>query len=131
MVLHQHHWQMREIHSSLKKKLRPHTYPTVIVLPYKLTCAHKSSRVRAPPPICSTHCPHPPSWDKPWVTSEEYLSSLSCVLIWFNGTIHRRSGIATVDWRAKLKPHDTYQLVLDKHSVYQPYSTDVEVVQWS
>ena len=66
-----------------------------------LTCAHKSGRVRIPPSICSTHCPHPPSWDKPWVASEKYLSSLSCVLIWINGTIHRRSGITTVDWRAK------------------------------
>ena len=66
---------------------------------WTLTCAHKISRVRAPPLVCSTHCCHPLSWNKPWVTHERYLSSLSCVLIWFNGTIHRRSGITTVDWR--------------------------------
>ena len=65
------------------------------------TCAHKSGRVRAPPPICSTHCPHPPSWNKPWVTSEEYLSSLSCVLIWINGTISWNTRITTVDWSDK------------------------------
>ena len=41
-----------------------------------LTCAHKTIRVRVPPSICSTHCPHPPSWDKPWVTPVEYLSPL-------------------------------------------------------
>ena len=75
-----------------------------------LTCAHNSGRVRVPPAICSTHCPHPPSWNKPGVTSEEYLSSFSCVLIWINGTIHRRSGITTVDWRTKLIPHDTYHV---------------------
>ena len=56
------------------------------VLDY-FTCAHKSGRVRGPPPICCTHCPHPPSWDKPWVTSEECHSTLSCVLIWINGAI--------------------------------------------
>ena len=62
------------------------------------TCAHMITRVRVPPPMCSTHCPHPPSWDKHWVTSEEYLSSLSCVLIWFNGTIVRGNGSPTTDW---------------------------------
>ena len=64
-----------------------------------LTCAHKSGRVRAPPLICSTHCPHPLSWNKHWITHERYHSSLSGVLIWTNRTIHRMSGIATVDWR--------------------------------
>ena len=76
-----------------------------------LTCAHKSGRVRVPPSICSTHCCHPPSWDKPWVTHERYLSSLSCVVIRINGTIHRRSGITTVCWREKVIPsyiHSTY-----------------------
>ena len=99
------------------------------------TCAHKSGRVRVPPPICSTHCPHPPSWNKPWVTSEEYLSTISCVFIWFNGTIHRNSGITTVDWRAKLKPHDTYQVVLGIHSVpalqYRCRGWSVVIAQWS
>ena len=99
-----------------------------------LTCAHSGS-VRVPPPICSTHCPHPPSWNKPWVTSEEYLSTISCVFIWFNGTIHRRSGITTVDWRAKLKPHDTYQVVLGIHSVpalqYRCRGWSVVIAQWS
>ena len=37
------------------------------------------------------------SWHKPWVTSEEYLSSLSCVQIWVNGAICRDSRITTVD----------------------------------
>ena len=55
-----------------------------------------NSRVRVPPSICSTHCCHPPSC-KPWVTSEDYLSSLSCALIWINRAISRDSGIATVD----------------------------------
>ena len=68
-----------------------------------LTSARKASRVRVPPPICCTHCCHPLSWNKLWVTFEEYLSSLQCVLIWFNGTIYRRSGITTVDWRGKSK----------------------------
>ena len=66
-----------------------------------LTCAYSSSWVRVPSTISCTHCPHPLSWDKPWVTSEEYLSSLQCVLIWLNGTISRDSGITTVDWREK------------------------------
>ena len=91
----------------------------------RLTCAHKTGRVRVPPPICSTHCSHPFSWNKPWVTSEEHLSSLSCVLIWTNWTISRVSGITTVGWRAKLKPHDAYQVYIQ----YQLYST--VVVQWS
>ena len=91
-----------------------------------LTCASKISRVRTPPLVCSTHCCHPLSWNKHWITPEQYLSSLSCVLIWFNGTIHRRSGITTVDWRAKLKPHDTYQVAAG-----YAFSTYVEVLQWS
>ena len=60
------------------------------------------TRVRVPPPICSTNCPHPPSWDIPWVTSEEYLSSLQCVLIRFNGAITRDSGITAVGWMKKM-----------------------------
>ena len=65
-----------------------------------LTCAHKRSRVRTPPPICSTNCCHILSWVKPWVTSEHNLSSLSCVLIFStNRTICWDSGITTVGWR--------------------------------
>ena len=65
----------------------------------RLTCAHDSCRVRVPPPICSTHCPYPPSWDKPWVTPEEYLSSLKCVLICLNETIYWESRVIAVGWR--------------------------------
>ena len=64
-----------------------------------LTCAHKTGRVRAPPSIYSTHCPHPPSWDKPWVTSKEYLSSLNCVLVCLNRTIVRSNWLPTTDWK--------------------------------
>ena len=66
-----------------------------------LTCACKIAWVRGPPSISCTSSSHPCSRNKTWVATEEYLSSLSCVLIGFNGTIHRRSGITTVDWREK------------------------------
>ena len=72
----------------------------------ELTCAPMISWVRAPPLVCSTHCCHPPSWDKHWIASEEYLSTLSCVLIWINRAVHRRSGITTVDWREKIIAHE-------------------------
>ena len=82
---------------------------TYIILSYSynlylkyLTCAHKTSRVRVPSSIWCAHCPCLPSWDKPWVTSEEYLSTLQCVLICLNGTISRVSGITTVYWREKV-----------------------------
>ena len=65
----------------------------------RLTCAHDSGRVRVPPSICSTHCLYPPSWDKPCVTFEEYLSSLSCVLICLNEAIYWENRVAAVGWR--------------------------------
>ena len=80
-----------------------------IILPYHLTCAHQTSRIRSPPAICSTHCPHPPSWDKPWITPEEYLSSLRCVLIGSTGTISWKSGITTVYWRKAV-----YAIIMNK-----------------
>ena len=70
-----------------------------------LTCAHMITRVRDPPPICCTHCPHSLSWDKPWVTPEHNLSSLQCVLIWINGTIPRNSGVTTVGWIGRKELH--------------------------
>ena len=66
-----------------------------------LTCACKTAWVRGPPSIRCTSSSLPCSWNKTWVTTEDYLSSLSCVLIWFNEAICRRSGITTVDWREK------------------------------
>ena len=75
-----------------------HDYNPYIILPCYLTYAHKTIRIRVPPPICSTHCHRHPSWDKPWVTSEEYLGSLSCILIWrHNRAIYRNSRITTVN----------------------------------
>ena len=70
---------------------------------YYLTCAHKSGRVRVPPSICSTHCSHRPSWDKPRVTLDEYLSSLSCVLVCLNGTITRSNWQSTTDWNSNVQ----------------------------
>jgi len=65
---------------------------------WTLTCAHMSGRVRVPPPICSTCSHHCCIWNKSCVTSEGYLSTLSCVLIWQNEAIPRSSWITTVDW---------------------------------
>ena len=66
---------------------------------FYLTCAFNMTRVRIPLPIFCTYCPHPPRWEKPWVTLEMYLSSLSCVLINFNIATFWSSGITTVGWR--------------------------------
>ena len=68
-----------------------------------LTCAHKSGRVRVPPPICPTHCSHPPSWNKPWVALEDYLSSLQHVLVRLDGTIVRGNRSPTTDWNSNAK----------------------------
>ena len=87
-------------HQALKDTYRP-TVHAHIGCEWTLTRASMISRVRGPPLICSTHCCHPLSWNKHWITHERYLSSFSCVLIWFNGTMHRRRGITTVDWRVK------------------------------
>ena len=86
-----------------------HDHNSYIILPHHLTCAHQTSRIRSPPAICSTHCPHSPSWDKPWITPEEYLSSLSCVLIGSTGTISWKSGITTVYWRKAV-----YAIIMNK-----------------
>ena len=91
---------------------------------WTLTCAHMISRVRVPPLICSTYCCHSPSWNKLWVTHERYLSTLSCVLIWINGTIHRRSGITTVDWRGEMESN-----VLENYPVITTQAT-VGSLQW-
>ena len=72
-----------------------------------LTCAHKCCWVRDPPPICSTHSCHPHTGNKSWVTSEEYLHTLSCVLVWLNEAIPRGSRVTTVGWRRGGRIHDT------------------------
>ena len=89
---------------------------------WKLTCAPMISRVRVPPLICSTHCCHPPSWNKHWITHEQYLSSLSCVLIWLNGAIDRRSRITAVDWRVKIDNGDDELLHTYIQTVYKSTS---------
>ena len=70
---------------------------TPIKIQPTLTSALKSGRVKVPPSICCTHCPHPLSWNKPWVTLEEYLSSFQRVLVCLNGTIMRGNGSPTTD----------------------------------
>ena len=82
-----------------------------------LTCAHKRGRIRIPHPICSTHSHHPPVGNKSWVTSEEYLGTLSCVLIGFNEAIPRNSWITAVDWRRGERIH--YAIFSENHSA--PY----------
>ena len=72
-----------------------------------LTCAVKTSGVWVPCSTWCAYCGHIPNWVKTWVTPEPYLSPLSCVWIWHNGTTPRNSGIATVGWR-------------EKHHVFQP-----------
>ena len=79
---------------------------TYIILSYSynlylkyLTCAHKTSRVRVPSSIWCAHCPCLPSWNKPWVALEEYLSSLQYALICVNGTITRSNGSPTTGWK--------------------------------
>ena len=77
------------------------------------TSAHKSGRVWGPGSIWwysiwCTHCCHIPSWNKPCVTSEEYLGTTQCAWDSHNGTITRRKRHPTVDWKkcncnAKLK----------------------------
>ena len=84
------------------------------------------SRVRAPPLICSTHCCHPLSWNKHWITHEQYHSSLSCVLIWFNGAISRRSGITTVNCRGEMESNS-----LENYPViYNPRYCRITTMGW-
>ena len=74
----------------------------IVIHTDQFTCTNKSGRVRVPPPIWCAYCPHPLSWNKPWATSEEYLSTLSCIYKCFNGAIPRDTGITTVNCRKKL-----------------------------
>ena len=72
--------------------------PIICMLkPNHLIIAYKMSWVRSPPPIWCTHCSHSLRWHKLWVTTEMYLSSLSCVFICLNETIDRWSGLPTAD----------------------------------
>ena len=69
-----------------------------------LTIAHESGRIWGPGTIhCysiwCTICPHPPSWNKPWGTHEEYLCTTQCALVWINEAIPRTSRHSTVDWK--------------------------------
>ena len=72
-----------------------------------LTCAVKTSGVGVPSSTRCAYCGHISNWVKTWVTPEPYLSPLSCVWIWRNGTTPWNSGITTVRWRKK-------------HHVFQP-----------
>ena len=71
------------------------------------TSYHITLHVHTRPAGSGVHLPsaphscHPPDWDKHWITSNKYLSSLSCVLIWLNRTICWESGVTAVDWEEK------------------------------
>ena len=94
-----------------------------------LSCAHVSGRVRVPPPICST-CSHPCCiWNKSWVTTEGYLSTLSCVLIWSNETIPRGSWVTTVDWSrgGRICYIVTRNGILTRSSLYSCKSTYISL----
>jgi len=78
-------------------------YCTLIWYLY-LTIAHKSTRVWGPGTmyyysIRCTICPHPPSWNIPWGTHEEYLCTNQWALVHLNKAIPRASGHPTVDWK--------------------------------
>ena len=75
------------------------------------TYAHVCSRVRVPPSIRCTNCPHSSSRSKPWVTSKEYLSALSCVLKSLNGAISKGIGVATVGWREEGIAHWVHYII--------------------
>ena len=83
-----------------------HMHAKVLSISYLLfnylTIAHESGRIWGPDTIHSysiwcTVCPHPPSWNKPWGTHEEYLSTTQCALVRLNRAIPSASGHPTID----------------------------------
>ena len=97
------------------------------------------TRVRIPLPICFTYCPHPPRWEKPWVTPEVYLSSLSCVLVNFNIATFWSSGITTVGWRKMELGKDWIQIFdtkwwqthdSSKEGVWEEREEDPDFTEW-